>query len=334
MIDILLLLGNLCSRSITGQGQYFSVYDTGASAMMIIRDKKKFWLPILAAVLVGLGLVLYAFFSGGSSASHADTVIATRWEKTHSANFRIAAAFLPKDLLKKDIRWAALQIDLFSGGKTYWRSPGEAGVPPSFDWSKSKNLKEAKILWPAPHRFKEADSTAIGYKGMVMLPIRVTAKNPALPVELQLGLFIGICTEICIPVQQKLAFTLPVKHIQSLNLEGVVKTVPAMLDSQNAASYLKSLKIIKGDKKPYLQVGVQFPKGSSEHDLLLEAPEEFYIPLPRLMRSEPGKAGSPETSFYAIDLSDVEKLETLRGKPLRLTLISDKGSFDIKASVK
>src|SRR3546814_17092667 len=45
-----------------------------------------------------------------------------------------------------------LRVRLAPGWKFYWRTPGEGGVPPQFDWTGSQNLKAAQMVWPAPHR--------------------------------------------------------------------------------------------------------------------------------------------------------------------------------------
>ncbi len=70
---------------------------------------------------------------------------------------------------------AGVQIRLDSGWKTYWRNPGDSGVAPHFDWSGSKNLKEAQVLYPVPHRFADAGGTAIGYKDEVVFPVKDNA---------------------------------------------------------------------------------------------------------------------------------------------------------------
>ncbi|HCX68676.1 MAG TPA: hypothetical protein DHK64_14410, partial [Rhodobiaceae bacterium] len=48
---------------------------------------------------------------------------------------------------------AGLHLELSKGWKTYWRSPGEVGIPPSIDWAGSENIENVEFLWPAPERF-------------------------------------------------------------------------------------------------------------------------------------------------------------------------------------
>src|SRR5215813_6075025 len=62
---------------------------------------------------------------------------------------------------------AGVEVRLADGWKTYWRYPGDSGVPPIFDFSKSENIKFASVLWPAPHRFSDGGGASIGYKGDV-----------------------------------------------------------------------------------------------------------------------------------------------------------------------
>ena len=57
-----------------------------------------------------------------------------------------------------------IEIKLQPGWKTYWRYPGDSGVPPRFDFSGSDNLGRAKVLYPAPHLFTDETGNSLGYK--------------------------------------------------------------------------------------------------------------------------------------------------------------------------
>ncbi|MGH6873549.1 MAG: protein-disulfide reductase DsbD domain-containing protein, partial [Aestuariivirgaceae bacterium] len=105
-----------------------------------------------------------------------------------------------------DGAWTAgLEITLAEGWKTYWRLPGDSGVPPQFDWSRSTNLAAVTVGWPAPRRFTDAAGETIGYRDRIVLPLRVDAADPQKPVGLALSLFYAVCKDICIPVQADLA---------------------------------------------------------------------------------------------------------------------------------
>ena len=79
-----------------------------------------------------------------------------------------------------------IAIQLQPGWKTYWRTPGDSGVPPRFDFSKSENVEAVTVLWPAPMKFDDgAGGTSLGYKQQVVLPLRIVAKNADKPVTLR-----------------------------------------------------------------------------------------------------------------------------------------------------
>lgn len=94
---------------------------------------------------------------------------------------------------------AGLHLQLAPGWKTYWRSPGDAGIPPAFDWSGSDNVASVRVHWPAPHVFAVNGLTTIGYSGDVVLPIEITPRNPAQPVHLRGEVEMGVCSDICVP---------------------------------------------------------------------------------------------------------------------------------------
>ena len=85
-------------------------------------------------------------------------------------------------------------IQLQPGWKTYWRTPGDSGVPPRFDFSKSDNVEAVTVLWPAPKKFDDgAGGTALGYKQQVVLPLRIVAKNADKPVTLRASVSYAVC---------------------------------------------------------------------------------------------------------------------------------------------
>ena len=94
---------------------------------------------------------------------------------------------------------AALQINLAEGWHTYWRIPGDSGLPPMLSWAKSKNIESVEILWPAPKRKKEYEFNTFGYDGMVTLPLALNLEDETKPTKLDLNAQIMICKDICIP---------------------------------------------------------------------------------------------------------------------------------------
>lgn len=101
-------------------------------------------------------------------------------------------------------RIAALRLTLAPGWKTYWRAPGDSGIPPQFDWRQSSNLGGITPLWPAPQVFREGGVLTIGYKEELVLPLAIAPRQAGRPVRLSVTLDIGVCSDICIPHRMKI----------------------------------------------------------------------------------------------------------------------------------
>ncbi len=101
-----------------------------------------------------------------------------------------------------------LQVQLAPGWKIYWRNPGDAGIPPQFDWTGSANLQSVDIYWPRPEEFDVFGLTTWGYHDEVVYPMTVTLKEEGAPLDLKLDLFFGICEQVCIPYREQLSLSL------------------------------------------------------------------------------------------------------------------------------
>ncbi len=119
--------------------------------------------------------------------------------KTTAQEDVVAATLLSGWQTDKGTHMAGLRLDLAPGWKTYWRSPGDAGIPPAFDWSRSTNLKAVHLHWPSPTVFHTNGYQTIGYVGGLLLPIEVVAEDPTAPVTLDAVMELGVCDKICIP---------------------------------------------------------------------------------------------------------------------------------------
>jgi DsbC/DsbD-like thiol-disulfide interchange protein len=107
-------------------------------------------------------------------------------------------------------RAAGLAIELDDGWKTYWRMPGDAGIPPLFKWQGSANAAAIDVLFPLPKRYTDASGDTVGYKEKVILPILIAPGDAAQPIDLKLDLFFAVCEDICIPAKTKAALMLDV----------------------------------------------------------------------------------------------------------------------------
>jgi|SRR6056297_51937 len=104
---------------------------------------------------------------------------------------------------------AALELTMQDGWKTYWRAPGDAGIPPRFDWRGSHNLAGVEIAWPTPRPIDQGGLRAIGYRDTVTLPLTLTPQTAGKPISLMGKIEMGVCKDICVPVTLSLSQDLP-----------------------------------------------------------------------------------------------------------------------------
>ena len=109
------------------------------------------------------------------------------------------ASLLPGWRMENGHYMAALDLQLAPQWKTYWRAPGEAGIPPVFDWKGSSNLKSVQFHWPSPQVITLNGMMSIGYLDQLVLPVEVVPVDPSQPVTLALKMDLGVCHDICMP---------------------------------------------------------------------------------------------------------------------------------------
>lgn len=259
------------------------------------------------------------------SAQGARAELSSKWVEGHASRARLLAGN----------GVAGVEVQLPDGWKTYWRNPGDAGgVPPSFDWSKSGNLASAKVLYPAPKRFSDGGGggDTVGYKGTVVFPVELTAKDPAKPIDLHLDLDYGVCKEICIPAQADLSLAIPPGKAgdQSPELAEALKHVPAPANALRPGDpLLKNVHADLSGTTPRLVIEAEFPGGAQHADIFVEAPDGLYVPLPKKIA---GDANGKAT--FAVDLSDGPDVADLKGKPLTATLVSGSGQSEATFTIE
>jgi len=146
-----------------------------------------------AAAILAVNLVVTVAVSRPALAGDASA-----WDGDQRAAVRLIAG-----AQRGPVRRAGIEIRLAPGWKTYWRYPGDSGIPPRFDFSHSKNVKSVTVRYPAPHRLTDESGTSIGYKHGVVFPLDIVPQNAAQPVVLAVIADYAVCEKICIPAEGK-----------------------------------------------------------------------------------------------------------------------------------
>src|SRR5215470_6193659 len=207
---------------------------------------------------------------------------ASPWQRDAHSAVRLLAGSRSGSVLL-----GGIAIQLEPGWKTYWRTPGDSGVPPRFDFSKSDNVEAVTVLWPAPMKFDDgAGGFSLGYKQQVVLPLRIVAKNADKPVTLRADISYAVCDKLCIPVEAKaeLAFA-SVASTEDGNLSDALNAVPkpANVGDPNPLT----IRDVRRDGKTNVLVDVTAPE-AKDVSLFVEGPTpDWALPVPKLVDHSP-----------------------------------------------
>ncbi len=259
-------------------------------------------------------------------AAAGEAALASPWVPDHNSSARLVAGGSPTGAPAGTIA-AGIEIELAKDWKTYWRNPGSSGVPPTLSSEPSSNVAAVDALYPAPVRLADKSGDTIGYKGRVIFPIAVRAADAGKPVALVLEFEYGVCKDICIPVQSRLELTIPPETASKTIAADLAKAFDAV--PRGAATRrptdprLRAAKVQLAGDKPAVFLEAEFPGGSEGGDLFLEAPGGLWIPL----ANRAGEAKGDVATFL-VDLTDGADIADLKGKTIRVTLVSPRGQSE------
>ena len=261
--------------------------------------------------MFGVNLVFMVALAAPAAAAAAD---ASAWDGGQRASVRLVGGMVQMSGAGKIYR-AGVEIRLADGWKTYWRYPGDAGIPPRFDFSRSTNVKSVNVRWPAPHRFTDDSGTSIGYKHGVIFPLEVVPEDATKPVGLALNIDYAVCEKLCVPADGKAELKLYGKSgEQNERIKASEATVPlpAKLGADDALS-VRAARRKPGDK-PRVVVDVAVPQGRTV-ELFAEGPAaDWALPVPMPIEGAP-----PGQQRFIFEIDGVPPGSSADGATLTLT---------------
>jgi DsbC/DsbD-like thiol-disulfide interchange protein len=268
-----------------------------------------------------LGFAATLLASSLAAEAHAED--ASPWQRDGHSAVRLLAGSRSGAVLL-----GGIAFQLQPGWKTYWRTPGDSGVPPRFDFAKSENIEAVTVLWPAPMKFDDgAGGRSLGYKNQIVLPLRIVAKNADKPVTLRADINYAVCEKLCIPVEAnaELAFT-SVASTEDTALSAALDTVPkpANVGDPNPLT----IRDVKRDGKSTVLVDVATPD-ARELNLFVEGPTpDWALPVPKLLDHAP-----PGVKRFAFELDGLPPGTNPDGAALKLTLVGGDRSYEFNINL-
>lgn len=256
-----------------------------------------------------------------SIAAPATAADSSRWDGDARSAIRLIAGSVPAGA--STIR-AGIEIRLKPGWHTYWRYPGDAGIPPRFDFAGSQNVKSVEVRWPAPKRQPEGSLMTIGYDRDVTLPLKIVPLDPAKPVTLRLKADYAVCEKLCAPVEGQAELTIaPGASKLEPQLAAAEAKVPKPRSLGEGGGLVVRSAIRENKPKPHVVVDIASPQ--TKVDLFAEGPtSEWALPVPAPV------SGAPDGhSRFAFDLDGAPPGADYQGSRLTLTAVSEREAIEV-----
>lgn len=231
---------------------------------------------------------------------------------------------LPGWQTRNGTQMAAIRIRLAPGWKTYWRAPGDAGIPPRFSWQGSRNLAAVQLHWPSPSVFNQNGLRSIGYQDEVILPIELTPKTDTkTAISLRLEMELGVCEEICVPISVKMRADLPVNGAVNPLITTSLKDQPVPAPKAGMRSLSCAISPIADGLR--LEAKIELPKiGKSEVAIVELADQTVWIAEATTKRNGRhllvvSEMVPPNAAPFLLSRSDI-----------RITVLGDNRAVDIR----
>jgi suppressor for copper-sensitivity B len=186
---------------------------------------------------------------------------------------------------------AAIEIALPKGWQTYWRFPGDGGVAPLIDFSRSRNIGVPEVSFPLPQRAIEAGQTSNVYFDGVVLPVAGAVLNPAMPVDLAVTVDLGVCHEVCVPDHVEAHLRVPAGEADR-TAAAAISAARALVPGapQPGLLAVDGISRVGGsDQDPVFDVAITAPD-AAKAIVFVEAPFGWHPATPQLVKAAGNKA--------------------------------------------
>lgn len=218
----------------------------------------------------------------------------------------------------------AMELRLAEGWHTYWRMPGDGGLPPELNWESSENVEDVEILWPAPKRYEDFGLQSFGYEGDMLFPLDIAVKEPGQAITLKIHADIMVCNDICIPQHAQLKLEVPQgdanNTANSANIQSTIDDLPHLEDHPG----LKIENVVISQDAIVITTFIK--RGYERADLFIEAPGDYITTKPVITPDEK----EPRRAIMNVALPEyVEDVNAfIEGKTLRFTLIDGQDAIE------
>jgi len=242
---------------------------------------------------------------------------ATAWQELASG---ASVRLISSDRMDGDQTLVGLELRLPDGANTYWRIPGDSGIPTTLDLSGSTGIAAPNVLWPFPSIETTGGYRDFVYRNALVLPIQLEATAGAV---LNVLVSLGVCSDICVPARAQL--TLPLNGskpdaAQAIRLDQALADVPIGWDGPGESFAGVTL------SRDGRGLVIANPDPSIDPESVIADPGD-----PGLSLSAPQK--SPDGALWTLEAEGGATLSGLAGRPVRFTFMTSRGPYEVTRTV-
>ena len=217
----------------------------------------------------------------------------------------------------------AFHFQLADGWKTYWRSPGSAGIPPRFDWTGSRNLEAVQFLWPRPRVFDDDGLRTVGYSRELVLPVALAPRAEGTPVSLSGKVEIGVCLDVCVPVELDFAAALTPSDSRDARISDALSLRPVSASQAHVSGIDCVIEPI--DDGMRVTATIDVPSQGANETAIIEAAD------PSVWVSDPVTQRKGDTITVTSDLVPVQAAPFfLQRSDVTITVLGDTQAAEIR----
>ncbi len=218
---------------------------------------------------------------------------------------------------------AGLRITLEEGWKTYWRAPGDAGIPPQFSFTGSDNITSVTPHWPVPQIFDQNGMRSIGYTDSVVVPITVASADTDAPIQISGDLHIGVCEDICIPVSLSFNAMLPVTGSRDTSITAALIDRPLSEAEANVGAVTCAIAPISDGLR--VTTAIDLPATGTSEVVVIETAD------PLVWVSEADVARTGDRLLATVDMVHTSGVAfALDRSAMRITVLGSQSAVDIR----
>lgn len=235
----------------------------------------------------------------------------------------VSVEVIPGWATQNGSQMAGLRITLAPGWKTYWRAPGDAGIPPIINFADSHNVTETRMQWPVPEVFYERGMRSIGYYNEVVVPIEMTPQTPGSSITLNGEMQIGVCDEICVPAHLTFEAIIPPGGDRAPAIVAALINRP--LSAEEAGVTSATCAFTPADNGVVISATVDLPPTGLEEEIVIEAGD------PHIWVSEPDvvRSGNQITAVSQMYHSSGDSF-ALNRSDIRITVLGSEHAVDVR----